>query len=144
MGKKKLDQCDWSNPAAYLVILGLSILVSTGIWIGRMEYFRGTVEKTLVDIKADIGKILDHLLRAPVISSESPIKLTDYGRTISGELDADKWAEERVARFKNELKDKSPYEIQEFCFELAKSNGLSTTRYWLPTCRRAPTTTASK
>ena len=114
---------DWSNPAAYLVILGtLSILVSTGIWIGRMEYFRGTVEKTLVDIKADIGKILDHLLRAPVISSESPIKLTDYGRTISGELDADKWAEERVARFKNELKDKSPYEIQEFCFELAKSN----------------------
>ena len=114
---------DWSNPAAYLVALGtVSILVSIGIWIGRMEYFRGTVEKTLVEIRADIGKIFDLLSRASVVSSESPIKLTDLGRTISGELDADKWAEERVARLKDELQGKSPYEIQEYCFEFAKGN----------------------
>ena len=39
---------DWSNPVTYIAIMGgLSILVGIGTWIGRMEYFRGSVEDAL-------------------------------------------------------------------------------------------------
>ena len=114
---------DWTNPLIY-VVGGIALLGTVwrlGVWMGSVNEFKTGVRPILDEIRNDIKKILN-LLPSPVTATESPIKLSDLGRTISGELDADKWAEERVARFKNELKDKSPYEIQEFCFELAKGN----------------------
>ena len=86
-----------------------------------MNEFKTGVRPILDEIRDDIKKIFN-LLPSQVTSTESPMKLTDLGRAISGELDADKWAEERVARLKDELQGKSPYEIQEFCFEFAKGN----------------------
>ena len=114
---------DWSNPVTYIAIMGgLSILVGIGTWIGRMEYFRGSVEDALKDIRTDIGKIFDLFLDSGVASSKNPINLNDLGKTVSDELDAPQWAEQKAATLVETLRDKPPYEIQEYCFQFA-ANG---------------------
>lgn len=52
----------WENPVTYAVVLGaIGSLVSIGIWIGRMNSFKGSVENTLAEIKESINKIQDSI-----------------------------------------------------------------------------------
>ena len=52
-------------------------------------------------------------------TTSSPVGLSDLGRTISEELKADKWAENKATALLETLRGKSPYEIQEHCFQFA-------------------------
>lgn len=48
----------WENPVTYAVVLGTKgSLVSIGIWTGRMNSFKGSVENTLAEIKESINNI---------------------------------------------------------------------------------------
>lgn len=50
----------WENPVTYLVILGaMGSLFSIGIWVGRMNSFKSSVEDTLAEIKESIKDIQD-------------------------------------------------------------------------------------
>lgn len=52
----------WENPVTYAVILGaIGSLVSTGIWIGRMNAFKSSVENTLVEIKDSLNNVQDSI-----------------------------------------------------------------------------------
>lgn len=52
----------WENPVTYLVILGaMGSLFSIGIWVGRMNSFKSSVEDTLAEIKELIGNIQDSI-----------------------------------------------------------------------------------
>ncbi len=52
----------WENPVTYAVILGaIGSCVSVGIWIGRMNKLKGSVEDTLAEIKESIGNIQDSI-----------------------------------------------------------------------------------
>lgn len=58
------------NPVTYAVLLGaIGSLVSIGIWIGRTNTFKASVENTLAEIKESISSIQDSvekiLLRLP-------------------------------------------------------------------------------
>ena len=115
---------DWSNPLVYLAAGG--ILVTIGIWVGSMNTFKGTVGETLTEIKESISKIEDRIvdifekIGPSTTGTNSPISLTDLGRTVSGELDAADWAKVKSTELLPQLRGKSPYEIQDFCFEYVK------------------------
>ncbi len=52
----------WENPVTYAVILGaIGTFVSTGIWIGRMNAFKNSVENTLVEIKESLNSVQDSI-----------------------------------------------------------------------------------
>lgn len=52
----------WEHPVTYAVILGaIGSLVSTGIWIGRMNAFKGSVENTLVEIRESLNSVQDSI-----------------------------------------------------------------------------------
>lgn len=52
----------WENPVTYAVILGaIGSLVSTGIWIGRMNAFKSSVENALVEIKDSLNNVQDSI-----------------------------------------------------------------------------------
>ena len=60
----------WENPVTYAVLLGaIGSILSIGIWIGRVNSFKASVENTLADIKESISSIQDSiekiLLRLP-------------------------------------------------------------------------------
>ena len=78
---------DWGNPLIYViggsaVIAAVSALIAItwklGQWKGGMDRFRSSVEDTLKTIQADIKKIFERL-PPPVTSTESPVRLTDFG-----------------------------------------------------------------
>lgn len=52
----------WEHPVTYAVILGaIGSLVGTGIWIGRMNAFKGSVENSLVEIKDSLNNVQDSI-----------------------------------------------------------------------------------
>ncbi len=111
---------DWGNPLIY-VIGGSAVIAAIwklGQWKGGMDRFGSSLEDTLKTIQSDIKKIFERL-PPPVTSTQSPVKLTDFGRSISNDLDAGKWAEEKAAGLIDGVRNKQPYEIQEFCFKFA-------------------------
>ena len=110
---------EWINehPGWLIVILTIGgIVFAIGKWVGGMNDFRTTAEGNIKTIQTDIKRILGLLTNTPY-SAESPIKLTDLGRTISQELGAADWAQEQVDDLIDQVQGKQPYEIQVFCFE---------------------------
>lgn len=52
----------WEKPITYAVLLGvMGSLVSIGIWIGRINSFKASVDNTLVEIKESISSIQDSI-----------------------------------------------------------------------------------
>lgn len=114
---------------AWVAIVGVAAI--TGIvklihWMGGMDRFRSSVEDTLTEIKDSIAKIEDRIvdifekIGPSTTGPGSPISLTDLGRTVSGELDAANWANAKSTELLPQLREKTPYEIQDFCFEYVK------------------------
>ena len=112
-----------TNPLSYVLALGvISAVASIGIWAGRVTEAKGSVAKAIQEIRAGIKKIFERL--PPLTSTvSSPMRLTDLGREISQEIAAREWAKELVPLLAEQLKDKSPYDIQEacrnYCFDIS-------------------------
>lgn len=52
----------WENPVTYAVVLGtIGCLVGIGMWIGRINSFKASVENTLAEIKESINSIQDSI-----------------------------------------------------------------------------------
>ena len=88
-----------------------------------MNDFKGTVGKGIESIENAIKTIqtdIKGILRAlppNAVETESPIRLNDLGRTISTELNIKSWVQARTPSLTSGLKEKSPFEIQAFCYE---------------------------
>ncbi len=110
--------------AAVVIVIG-TIICKVGIWAGNVNSDRSSFKEFMEEIRTNIKSIQEdikkifHLIPA-VISSESPLKLTDLGRSISSDVNADKWAAEKAVGLVDKFLDKHPYEIQEFCFEFVE------------------------
>ena len=104
-----------------LVILGIAVavgaaLISVGAWKGRMDEHRSTVVDFMARVEAKLDKIFDRVRTAQPLESGSPLRLNDVGRKISGTLDAAAWARREAGVLRERVADKSPYDIQQFCF----------------------------
>ena len=112
---------DLSNPLVYLAIAG--ILVSAGIWIGKMESFKTSATTLLEEIRLDIKSLLQ--LPAKTFESKSPRMLTDLGKEISLELEVSDWAKEQSVQTLPEVKDKENFEIERFSFTYVANEALT-------------------
>ena len=74
-----------------------------------------------------IGKRIDDLINAfnarfpPVpFSTKSPISLTDFGTEIAHDVGADAVANELFDKMGEGIKEHTPYQTQEMCFEFVR------------------------
>lgn len=97
-------------------VVGLAVvLLKVGAWKGRMDEHRDTVVAFMTEIRADIKKVLG--LLSPTIDAQSPMRLNDLGRKITEAVDAPAWAKRTAADLRERVEGKSPYDIQQFCFD---------------------------
>ena len=77
--------------------------------------FRKEMKNEFKDVREDIKRILIRL--SPAASGESPLQLTDFGRTISKDASATEWAKEEAAGLVELSKGKEEFEIFEMCID---------------------------
>ena len=112
---------DLNNPLLWILILGVgSALVAAGKWIGGMDEFRRDVRDTLKTIEENIKDIF-HLLQPEAIGG-SPLRLTDFGRSISEDVGGSAWASETASRLLGQLRDKEAFEVHEYASEYVQDD----------------------
>ena len=65
------------------------------------------------EMRKDIKSILLRLSR-PAVASESPMRLTDFGREIATKLQAPQWASEVAPGLAKQLEGRQPFEVDDF------------------------------
>ncbi len=60
-------------------------------------------------------------LNIPSVTSESPLRLSELGKTLSEEIDAGAWVERIADQLKVSVAGKDAYEIQSFCFDYVEN-----------------------
>ena len=112
---------NWDNPLVYIIpgLAALSGIIYLSRWMGKMDSFKDTIEPIMAEIRDDVKKIFERL--NPIsVSSASPLRLTDLGRKITTTLDGSGWAKRTAPQFSDQLRGQTPYQIQEFCFDLVR------------------------
>ena len=73
------------------------------------------IREIVSEIREDIKKIFRRLPRQP-IESQSPLRLTDYGRALSEGIAGAKWASRIADTIGDQVEGMEAFEIQEFSF----------------------------
>ena len=99
-----------------LHIKALKDIAQDAKWKGKIEGERTELKTLLGEVHGDIKKILSWLLRSPLLGEGSPITLTEFGKRVSKDLRARKWAKMHASGLREELAGQAAYEVQEHCF----------------------------
>lgn len=91
------------NPLWIVATIAIgTVLVTGGMWIGKIQTKTSSfntliaeIRDSLSDIQENTKELLRRLPPKPVAEG-SPLQLTDLGREISGQIDAEAWAQERA------------------------------------------------
>ena len=65
--------------------------IALGEWIGAVNADRVAFKEFMSRIEGKIDRIFERLSPPPTAASASPIRLTDFGKQISQELDVKAW-----------------------------------------------------
>lgn len=88
-------------------------------WKGKVDSDRTAFKKFMEEIRADIKEIradikeIFRVLPRRATSTNSPLRLTEWGKEISAAIDGKAWATELALDIASRFEGKSPYEIQE-------------------------------
>ena len=111
---------DWitNNPllAVIAIIAVATVLIKFGVWVGAVNTDRSSFREFMKEIRERLDTILLRL-PPPVVQGTSPMKLTEYGESISRAIEAGALAHELAPSLIESMKGKTSYEIQEACFE---------------------------
>ena len=116
---------EWlANPVAWVAILSmLSVVVggafAFGTWKGKVDSDRASFEEFMKEVRDDIKEILGRL-PSPTVTDASQLQLTDCGKSISERLGAVALAQGLAPRLQAQIEGKTPYEIQEKCFDYVR------------------------
>ena len=88
-----------------------------GGWKGRVDSDRTTFNAFMTEIRKDIAEILLRLSPTPTATSTSPIRLTDFGKEISRELDVKAWATIRAESLLDQARGKQEHDVYDLCIE---------------------------
>lgn len=83
-------------------------------WTAKVDSDRNAFGKMLATIQDDIKKILGRL-PPTAVESGSPLRLTDFGRVLAEDLGADAWADATAPGLMEQVRDKEPFEVDDFC-----------------------------
>lgn len=114
--------------ALALAIVG--VVIRVGMWIGsvntELNSFKGFMEKIegklddlterINGIGTDIVGIKMQIRPAP-LAGQSPVHLTEYGQSVSDELQIRQWAEEQAGKLYDLSRGKEEFEIYDLCKE---------------------------
>ena len=96
-------------------LIGIVIgILRVGAWKGAVDSDREAFKGFMIEIRNKIDKIFTRLPPLPVASS-SPLCLTELGERISDCVDGRTLAGRLAHELLEKVKDKSAYEVQEFC-----------------------------
>ena len=113
---------EWfANPLFWIAFLSLlsvaaGAIFAFGQWKGKVDSDRASFKGFMTEVRNDIKEILGRL-PSHTLTGSSPLRLTDLGRTISERLDAPALAQDLAPFLQERIKGKTPYEIQEMCFD---------------------------
>ncbi|MCY4264374.1 MAG: hypothetical protein OXE78_05925 [Gammaproteobacteria bacterium] len=105
--------------SAALVLAAIRFAHKYGKWQGEVNTDRSTFKDFMLEVRADIKKILEQL-PTPTIASSSPIRLTELGAQISEKLDAKAWAQAEAEKLIGETEGADALGIQETAFTHAQ------------------------
>ena len=92
-------------------------------WSKEVDKDRRVFKDFMREVRKDIKNILSILgSKNPVSGSASPLKLTEFGESISAKINGKEWAE-RLSQsegLRSSLEGKSNYDIQEGCIQYAQ------------------------
>ena len=120
------------NSPPALVLLGLAILsggVSLIIWYANVNSDRASFRVFVNEVKGDIKKILwalDPTTRP--VERGSAIRLSEYGKKVRTEINADEAIKPVVAKIAEKVKGYTFYAIQEECLRYARQDFLGDIR----------------
>jgi len=109
---------------AVFILAGTGLVVLLIIWYANVNSDRKTFKEFIAKIDKKLDDIFDRLPNR-LVESTSPQRLTDLGMKISQEIDAAHWASRNLGNAIQATKGKSPYGVQQYCFDLAKLENLS-------------------
>ncbi len=101
---------------AAVVAVGVA-LVKIGAWKGGVDEHKSTVVRFMERVEDKLDKIFDRVRTAQPLDTGSPLRLNELGEKISGTLDAAAWARREAGDLRPRVATKSPYDIQQFCFQ---------------------------
>lgn len=104
-----------------LVVSFLAFCFKAGEWKGSVDKDRQNFRHFMTEMRQKIDDIFARLPPRRILEEKSPLGLTELGREIGEEIGAKVWAANMVANLRSEVERKSPYQLQDFCFEFVKS-----------------------
>ena len=111
--------------SALAVLVAIGVLIfKTGAWKGSLDTRLSSIENSILDIKNLIYQYLSPASRRPV-TAKSPLRLTDLGKEIAEQIEADEWASDLAVNLKPRTIGKSDYEIQELAIAYAQALDLT-------------------
>ena len=136
---------DWSNPLIYVVAISalgtiasvVVLIFKAGRWFQSTESLKtevGSLKTEVGSLRELIGKVAEELrcdikqilLRLPppqATASQSPPKLTDFGRILSSDVGGRDWARETAARVVDQIPGPQPSEVQGFSMDYMLNDG---------------------
>ncbi len=87
---------------------------------GRLDRVDRKIETNSTAIN-QLRQIVFTRLNIPSVTSESPLRLSELGKTLSEEIDAGAWVERIADQLKVSVAGKDAYEIQSFCFDYVEN-----------------------
>ena len=112
---------EWfANPLFWIALLSLlsvaaGVIFAFGQWKGKVDSDRASFKEFMKEVRNDIKEILRR--SSHTLAGSSPLRLTDLGRAISERLDAPALTQTLAPLLQERIKGKTPYEIQEICFD---------------------------
>ena len=97
----------------------VAVLVGIGIWVGSIQANQRAFKDFMKEVRDKLDKILEWQL-SKTVTSESPLKLTKLGQTISESLDVPSLVENLFPELSERAKGKNPYDVQELCFKFIR------------------------
>ena len=86
----------------------------------RLETVDRRLERNANELN-QLRQIVFAHLGVPVIITDSPLRLLEFGKSVSEDIAASEWAEKLAGTLKETVEGKDAYEIQTFCFEYLKN-----------------------
>ena len=107
----------WVADNATAVVIG-SLAVLSGLWKSVTWVFKiDRGEKDFRDFVQEIRADIKDILKAvqPTTKPGSPLTLTELGLKVADALGADAWASDLAPRLLDQVQDRRPHEIDDFC-----------------------------
>ena len=112
---------EWfANPLFWVAFVSLlsvaaGAIFAFGQWKGKVDSDRASFKEFMTEVRNDIKELLRR--SSHTLAGSSPLRLTDLGKSISERLDAPALAQDLAPLLQERIEGKTPYEIQEMCFD---------------------------